>query len=241
MQDDLQEILDRLNWARSEIGVMSSEYDEWAQRTFRLLFEPHEREGFAGVVVEATETVPVSIRARSGTIANEIRSCLDSLASTLAAKNGHDEAYFPIATHEDVFTSDRRFRKRMSLFTQLDRQTILGFRPFARGIDGQPGNLLLYGLHHADIKRKHHRLVLKGANANLMVVNGWVGELTGEPDRLKVPGKTRIARISQDSRVTFNFKPDITYAEPDVLRGRPLVKTLHDFSDIAEAIVRAFL
>jgi len=163
------------------------------------------------------------------------------LASTLAERNDQDGAYFPIANHEEEFTKDARLRKRLAKFTETDRDALLALRPFAVGIDGDPGNLLLYGLHHADIRRKHHRLVAKSTGSSIAFRNGNIGSFVPEPAIIKIPGKTRIGRLSDDSWVTIGFEPLILYAEPNVLRGRPLVETLYEFANIAEAAIRTFL
>lgn len=241
MSDNLIELLERLNWARQEIEALQAEMSGWRERTMRLVFRPDIEPNFDQIIIEADEPVPVSIRARGGTIANEVRSCLDGLASCLAARNGYNDAYFPVADNEGAFDDIKLFRDRLARFRPEDREAVLAFRPFATGKDGKPGNLLLYGLHHADIKRKHHRLVLTATRASLDFLSGHIGEIRGEDNEVKAPGHSRIGLISHDSHVAMIFTPNILYAEPDVLRGRPFVKTLHDFADVGEAVVRAFL
>lgn len=238
MSESLNELLERVDWARSEIGAVKQEIQTWARTTVYLTANPYTGSLFA----EMTKPVPIGARARSGTITNEIRSALDGLASELAARNGKDGAYFPVANEESAFKTDRKLRERLKRFRDADRDALLAFRPFATGEDGQPGNLLLYGLHHADIKRKHHRLVAKTTGSSLGFVSGYVENMVGfPPAEIHVGRKVEVARVSTGSDATFRFMPVLAYAEPNVLRGRPVVETLHEFADMAEAIIRSFL
>jgi len=241
MSSSLNEILDRLNWARTEIQALEREIEFWIDSSIRVFAASDVRPGFNAIMMEAKEVLPIGIRARSGTITNEIRSCLDSLASALAERNGREQAYFPVAEHESAFKADKRLRERLRKFRDEDREALLAHRPFAIGDDKQPGNLLLYGLHHADIKRKHHRLVAKAAQPNMTFNEGYIGELFWIGGKVRIPGSTKIAEISKSSNALLRIEPVLHYAEPNVLRGRPLVKTLHDFADVVEAVVRSFL
>lgn len=241
MNGSFSELLERLNWARTEIGAVAAEISKWSSRAVSMEGEPGEP-GFIAVIAQISEPIPIGVRARSGTITNEIRSCLDALASEVALRNKVEGgAYFPFAQNEADFENDTRLRKRISRFNAKDRETLLGFRPFGIAKDGMPGNPLLYGLHHADIKRKHHRLIAKIAGARLSIVNGRVGEMRIQQGSVKIPGKTLVAQLSEDSEVELRFEPVLSYPEPDVLRGRPLIETLHDFANVGEAVVRAFL
>lgn len=241
MDSDLREILDRLDWARTETESLKREIAIWVDGSFRVYSQPDQQPGFNSIMMEAKTVAPVSIRARSGTTTNEIRSCLDALASVLAERNGKGSAYFPIADEEGAFKTNRRLKDRLKKFRDADRDALLAFRPFAKGDDGQPGNLLLYGLHHADIKRKHHRLVAKAASSQMGFNQEYVGSIRNFNGNVALPGITKIAMISSDSTARIRFEPILLYAEPNVLRSRPLVKTLHDFANVAETVVRAFL
>lgn len=242
MSDDLHEILERINWTRDEIKTLADESKAWRKRSFTIYARNDAEPGFFNLYVNCSEQLPLSIRARSGTIANEIRSSLDGLASTLAKRKNPEcrDAYFPLAHQERDFRDDKRLKKRLSKFRPVDRDTLLDFRPFAIGDDGKPGNLLLFGLHHADIKRKHHRLVTKSTEASIGILPGVMGQIYIDTPTLTV-GESKIAKVSNDTTNGFAFTALVAYAEPDALRGRELVPTLNEFADVAERIVRAFL
>ena len=241
MSNVIQEVGERLTWARGEIATIERDIAEWQRRSIKLLARPTPEQGFDAILVEISEEIPIGIRARSGTTANEMRACLDSLASFLAQRNGKVTAYFPVAKHEHQFATDKLLKERLKRFRPEDRDALLAWRPFAVGKDGQPGNLILFGLHHSDIKRKHHRLVAKTISTSLNVGNGYIGQLRPLNYDLRIPGTTRVALISKNSRVELAFEPLITYAEPDVLSGRPIVETLYDLANVTEAVIRSFL
>lgn len=241
MNESLDELLARLNWARDETKALEAEISRWIAASILVSREPHEDPAFHYFTMEIKESVSVGIRARSGTIANEIRSCLDALATTLAEANGKREAYFPVGETEDIFETDPRMRRRIEKFRTADAETLLSFRPFATGKDGEPGNLLIYGLHHADIRRKHHRLSAKDVNHAICFGTGTLRNLQMYGNPIRAPGKTRIGQISLDSTIRIDFEPILAYTEPNVLRGLPLIKTLDDFADVSETVVRAFL
>ncbi len=240
MNDDLLELLARLNWARDEVKTVDTDIAAWNKRSCKLSVALSDHPGFRDIIVTVSEEIPLAVRARSGTIANEIRACLDGLTSELAARNDKTGAYFPIADHEDEFTTDKRLRERLRKFREADRDALLALRPFAVGTDGKPGNLLLYGLHHADVKRKHHSLVAK-SSGGAFSFHGIIGQFIRDVAYVDCPGKTKIARVSHDSDLELKFQPIIQYAEPNILRDRPLVETLNEFADVAEAAVRTFL
>ena len=241
MTENLDEILERLSWARSETNTVASDLETWTDEKCRAYGTPHVIPGFNAIIFEAQEAIPIGVRARSGTIANEIRSCLDALATELAKRNNKEEAYFPVAREESAFETVKGLRDRLKKFRNADREAIMAFRPFGTGKDGLPGNPILYGLHHADIKRKHHKLVAKAASPRMSFNEGHIGEMHTYSGQLRIPGKTEIGRISLNSSAWIRFDPIVQYSEPDMLRGRPLVETLNEFADVAESIVSAFL
>ena len=241
MAEDLHELLERIKWARDEIPAVTAELDAYVARCFRIGERANLNPNMATLVIEISEPVPVSARARTGTIANELRSCLDGLASSLAVRNGKTASgvYFPVGETEGSFDTDKRLKDKIRKLSAADRDAVLAFRPFAVGNDGQPGNLLLYGLHHADICRKHHRLVATSTTHSMSFVNGYVGILRGFGGSLDQP-VNRVAEISNDSRADLRFQPTFVYAEPDVLRHRSVVETLNEFANVTETIVTAF-
>jgi len=53
-------------------------------------------------------------------------------------------------------------------------------------------------------------------------------------------GRNEIATTGPLFSSSVYFPADITYAEPDVLRGRSVVKTLHEFADLVDSIILIF-
>ena len=241
MADDLQELLDRIKWARGEITALQIEFSTYVRSSFRYFFMEHEHKGYNYLMVEVNGPIPVSIKSRSGSIVNELRSCLDGLSSILSLRNNKSAngVYFPIAETEHDLLNEPNLKNKIKKLSQEDRDKIILFRPFLIGQDGRPGNLLLYGLHHADIKRKHHRLVSKSISGSLGAANGSIGHL--QTFDLSITDRiTKLAAISTDSSATLSHTPILTYAEPDVLRDSGVVECLNNFSNLVEAIVLDF-
>ncbi len=240
--NDLNEIYDRINWAVNEIGKLNLELADWSQQSVVLSSCPDaEQPMLIQLNALQTQPIPFSCRARSGTIVNELRSCLDGLTSTLAVRNGKSASrvYFPVTKLEADFDTDPRLMGKIKKLAAADQAAIISTRPFSLSKSGDPGNQLLYGLHQADIKRKHHALVANNSGSSVGLRNGWTGVFFGAPKTLTDQPQT-MAWISDDSIAEITFTPTFDYAEPDVLRGRGVVQSLYEFANAVRSIVTIF-
>ncbi len=252
---DLDELIERVALCRTEISALTKDVQAFrdASLTTQTLGTPQHYDIF----VTLKQDVPVRLRQKAGTIANELRSCLDGLAVQLAKRNGATDeqvskTYFPISRSAANFNSDGR--KKIKFLSAPDQQKIIGLNPY----DG--ANNLLFGVHEADRIRKHQRLGLFAGNTDLIVA------------RTRVPSNFLIAdcifgghviekfMAEQDPQTQFVTKagesvriasgkgtpPPVTrlfnvvYQEPDTLKGRPIIETLSAFCDTVENIIRMF-
>lgn len=257
MSDDLIELKERIEIARAEIEDLA--------RNERAFFSKHvqvrgAREGDRyEVFAKADRAVPTALKAKAGTIANELRSCLDGLACALAVRNNKTMAgtYFPISKSEDIFNADGK--QKMRKLGAVDQTKIEALKPY-RG-----GNPTLFGLHEADRTRKHQRLIMSTARSQGLNVGGMVmsaghlqltncvivnetphgdvvtriPELNYEASEL-VPGSE--VRLITGSGNPPQLSPEfaIAYDEPPELQGLAIVSTLDIFANAVEAIVSAF-
>lgn len=254
MSHDLHELEERIKWARQEIAAIEEGLRRYANAHIklktqgslaamrhRILYGFPKKSSVIRLMAVIDAPVPIAVTARSGTTANELRSCLDGLASVLAERNGRTAkgVYFPIVENESSFDTDKRVKDKVRKLTQEQLDQLMKWRPFLTGNDGKEGNLLLWGLHQSDVARKHHRLAAHVTGGGVVLGDGHVGEMSIEIGTLEV-GTTQVGTLSGDSRANLSLIPDFAYAEPDVLRGRPVVETLNEFADLVEAIVSSF-
>ena len=165
MPDDLQEIRERLDHVDHKITQFRLDCQSFVKTAITTRFEA-EAGGrtFCAYYTQKTP-VPTSIKSDCGMLANEIRSCLDSLACVLANRNGNSstQTYFPISKSKEIFLEDGLGRKLKKL-SDSDKIKIQSVAPW------QGGDKLLWSLHEADRIKKHVRLVaLSGINSDLSI------------------------------------------------------------------------
>lgn len=204
------------------------------------------------------EAVPVAIRSRAGTIANELRAVLDSLACTLAGRNNQrtDDSYFPISKSEDIFKDDgmRKIRR----LSDADKQTIIKLRPF-RG-----GHPELFPLHEADRTRKHQRLSASSARQlggefgdgliGIQNINGTVTfqncafedipiELMiyhGGTDFGASLNRPHLVLFGAPTNLPIKLGSSIVYQEPADLKGRDVLQSLGTWAGTVSDVLREF-
>ncbi|UNZ49321.1 hypothetical protein [Agrobacterium tumefaciens] len=243
MTNDLRDHFARLDWAAVEIGTLEAEIAEFlSSHPIEIRF--HYDLGTGNRVYKAYQAKdpPKGIQIRTGTIINELRSTLDALAVTLAARNGatkFDDTYFPMGKTKDIF-AEKRVRDRMKRLSDSDQAIITNLQPY------QGGNDLLYTLHLADIIRKHQRLVLSAAQTNqlLMGKGDWILD-GGRVVLITNPGGPIgrglfIAELSHDYHIDFEITGEIAFSEPPFIKGNPVLETLRQFLALVHSILKLF-
>lgn len=254
MASDLVELHERVEWARGEIQTLKDECRAFCRQAFKTWID-HDADGSFALSAQQTKPVPTSIKSRGGTIANELRSCLDGLACQLAIRNGETPAdvYFPISKHKSVFESDGLKRKLRKL-SATDRDTIAALRPY------REANEALFGLHEADRTRKHQRLIASTGGASVLLNGRHLNPRFGNAEffectingvnvpYLATPG----GRLITDVGVTFEIARGagftapieavfaLAYSEPDELRGQIITVSLRHFADTVDGIIGLF-
>ena len=242
MTSDLQELFERINWARSEISQVNEELLSWVKADIILAskIEP-DQPHIIQLLAHYRQPIPLGCRARSGVIVNELRSCLDGLASKLAIRNAKTPrgVYFPICDNEADFDTDPRLSGKIKKLAPEDQAIIVSTKPFAVLRSGEPGNLLIYGLHKADIMRKHIELLPCNTGTSIALKNGSVGYMYSISKNITEKPEV-MAWISTGSIAEISLTPQFLYSQPEVLNGRRVIDTLHDFANEVEKVVKLF-
>lgn len=255
MADDLAQLQERIDFARSEIALLEVEIASYFEASLKIDISDSLVPDTVDLHTTLSKAVPTRIPARAGTIANELRAVLDGLACQLAVRNGQTSAgvYFPISKTKAVFADDgmRKIRK-LSL---ADQAVIVGLKP--NGED----NRVLFGLHEADRTRKHQRLAACGCH-NVGVVLGPI-RVNGNTERLVFLRcgfndhysermeihSTRLGELGIRTLMISGIPKglpiedltfSVAYTEPVELDGEFVPDTLVRFADEASKIVDMF-
>jgi hypothetical protein len=256
MAADLDEIRERIALVQGEITELSLATHNFVKGNIELKHTTPKL-GLKNYYIIQKKPVPVAIKSRAGMLTNELRSCLDALASTLAIRNRKDpdRTYFPISKSLAVFKDDGM--RKIKALSATDQDTIIGLKPY------REASPLLFGLHEADRTRKHTRLI--GA------FSGGVDVQLGEPGHMRLNPTARTvikqsvigsvfiedmeffgvpilesigqlipiatnAPVALDLRISL----DVTYSEPVELRGMGVAPSLAAFTDKIIEIVDLF-
>src|SRR4051812_19630182 len=126
MKPDLTEIKERIQFCRTEIEQFGSDQAAYLKKHFEIT-QRINNEGMIEVCARLTADVPTSLRARAGTIANELRACLDALACCLALRADKtisiSDVYFPISKSKAIFEDDG-LKHKLKKLRQEDRDEI---------------------------------------------------------------------------------------------------------------------
>lgn len=242
---DLDDHFERLKWSLGQIDLLEAEVTKYTDSDPLEVYWQMGLERLNPSRIYKTrvrEPVPKSIQIHAGTIINEMRAILDSLVVTLAARNGHldsNDTYFPTAKSANGFR-DPRVQRKFRRLSDADKQTITNLQPWLGGND------VLYALHSSDIIRKHQRLILISGDVGstrLGSEGGWVLE-GGKLDFIRAgPGHPigePIARLALNYHIEIKHGAVVAFSEPDLIKSKPVIETLHDFAGLVEVVLRQF-
>lgn len=254
MARDWSELLGRIQFARHEIDRLEAEVGLYGDGALAYRSVPTPGRNTSDVLARVVRPVPVSIRARAGTTANELRTILDGLASDLAIEHSgsSEQVYFPISKSEEAFQKDGR--KKIAKLSPGDQATIAGLSPY------REANPTLFALHEADRTRKHYRLgaCIADISKNTIpffatlgpgsrVLSGRVNDILIEDmsfplvkDMSGPAGSEFLVASGVPDNLPIQFEVAVSYLEPAELSGQPIVRTMRKFADLVEAIVRLF-
>lgn len=158
MQDDLLHARASVDWAVAQLPAFEARLNGWLNENVHA----HIKELPADcpnnlVVATEKEAIPLAFNVEAGIYINAIRSSLDILASTLAARHCQawiDDAYFPVASSAEAFAlGNYKGSKFVKALPTKERDILETIKPY------KGGHRTLWPLHQLDIVRKHARLL----------------------------------------------------------------------------------
>jgi hypothetical protein len=183
--------------------------------------------------------VPRIVSAETGAIIHSIRSSLDLLACTLAARNGYaasKRTYFPIwKTKADFDDPKSPVLEKIKRLSKTDQAVIKNLRPYPGGND------LLCALHDLDIAQKHRRLL------NTFADPGGIGFIRSSDKSAAFTGDRRFEEntvlawteaTEPDGQVSFFLH--VSLNEAGASNDFDLVAAVRDFARLANTIIDLF-
>jgi len=197
----------------------------------------HPEENQTVFVLESIPGVPNEIAAILGDAIHNLRTALDYLASELVRSAGNEPkgVYFPIADTAEKYEAESGGKTKG--MPKEAKEIIDRLRPYGGG------NYFLWALHKLDIIDKHRLLPAVG-----MKIGGWQISLSLTPTEYNfsfpsvLENGDVIGWIPGDhvADKQMSISADITFGEPEVFKGRPMMQALADLIDFVEAIVFQF-
>jgi hypothetical protein len=191
------------------------------------------------------QTPPAEIGLLAGDVIHNLRSALDHLAYQLVQVNGathSKQTAFPIWDSASDYKAQRARRVKGMAQSAID--AIDASEPYQGGKGAG-----LWVLHYLDIADKHHALLTPLINvteAAFTIPGYWergyrgVGDVAfpnfGKPLKDGDVVAIREAEMDNDMNLTL----DVAFTEPEVIEGRPVIKTLHRLVDLVDDLVLSF-
>lgn len=212
---------------------------------YRIEREYDPQTGYNVYRVFDIQTPPVEIGLIAGDVIHNLRSALDHLAYQLVYVNGaiySKQTAFPIWDSALEYKAQRARRVKGMAQSAID--AIDAIEPYQGGKGAG-----LWVLHYLDIADKHHTLLTPLINvteASFTIPGYWersskgVGGVSfpnfGKPLKDGDVVATREAEMDNDMNITL----DLAFTEPDVIEGRPVIKTLQRLVDLVDDRILSF-
>ena len=198
------------------------------------------------LVAVQRDELPRSLNVEIGAYLNTIRSSLDILASSLAARYricAAEDAYFPISKSEAAFRDPRgRAAQFVTGLPSAEQASLDALKPY------QGGNADLWSLHRLDIMRKHRRLLTVVSEPDFFSVEGpgihryFTPPATGfmRADNAS-EWKVLLGLMAKDAPpYGMKFAPYIAFYEDAITDRKRVVRVLRDFTALAASIIKLF-
>lgn len=240
MRADLLDAKAAVDWAVAQLDVLEQRIVSWRQDApYTIAIDAGSEPGKKLYRLSKIKPVPAIISAETGAIIHSIRSSLDLLACTLAARNGYagsTSTYFPIwKTAQDFAAPRSEVLKKIKRLSQVDQTVIKNLRPYPGGND------LLCALHYLDVTRKHRRLL------NVFVQPGGLGffrasdkSATFTRDRSFKENTVLAWTESTEPDGKVSFFPHVSLNEAGMTDDINLTASIRDFARLAGTILDLF-
>ncbi|MET4247546.1 hypothetical protein [Bradyrhizobium sp. LA6.7] len=235
MADDLKQIKERITHCKRQNAALMKDVGSYVEKSI-LAWEDTSEPPWHVIKVKLQEPPPISILTPTGQIVNELRSCLDSLATRLAIRNGKSTSnvYFPISKDAAVFAADGL--QKIKKLSPADQKTVADLQPHG---DANPK---LFGFHDLDRNRKHVELGIQGGgNSGFGLRNGKVQVMLGQPGGpLEVGVDKSVVAYIPEGPCQFTITNRLTFSNPAQLAGLNVTQEIEWFAEEVERIVMLF-
>lgn len=241
MRDDLLDAKAAVDWAVSQIPILQERIIAWKRESlYSVRIDTDSELGKKLYRLCNVKPLDPIINAEAGIIVHSIRSSLDLLACTLAARNGvvgSKSTYFPIwKSAGDWADPASEVLKKIKRLSQIDQTNLKNLRPYPGGDD------MLVALHDLDLTRKHRRLLGTFIRPRGIGLFGF-GETAVDYEEWKSGFNEETVLVSTDAsaadgKVTISV--EITFNEAVPMYRADLARTLREFADLANSIIDRF-
>ena len=244
VRDDLLDAQASIDWTCDRLPVLEECINSWLK--LNVVVEVEDAGPSDVLVSVQRDELPRSLNVEIGAYLNTIRSSLDILASSLAARYNicaPEHAFFPISKSEAAFRApDGKAAQFVSALPPIERSRLEALKPY------QGGNYDLWSLHRLDIMRKHRRLLTVIAEPDFFSVEGpaihryFTPVATGfmRADNAS-ERKVVLGLMAKDAPpYGMKFAPYVAFDEGALTCRKRVVQALHDFATLATSIVQLF-
>jgi len=234
-KSDLAGAYAKIEWADRHIDMLVGEIEDFGKRDpFLLAGESHPEGTLYRFCVE--EDIPASISVEIGMILAALRSSLDVLAVTLAARNGYPDSkttYFPYAGNAESF-GNRAFRRKIRDLSDPDQKSSTDLKTYPEG------NATFAALHNLNLTDKHRGLVATGAFVGSSAIEGaGILQLIALYPGPYIHGSP-VALWKVKGNLELRIAVGISFAEIPDLGRPPVIETLRSFRALAYSYVEMF-
>jgi hypothetical protein len=244
VRDDLFDAQACIDWTRDRLPALEECINSWLK--LNVVVEVEDAGPSDVLVSVQRDEPPRSLNVEIGAYLNTIRSSLDILASSLAARYNicaPEDAFFPISKSEAAFRAPSgKAAQFVSALPPIERSRLEALKPY------QGGNGDLWSLHRLDILRKHRRLLTVIAEPYLFSVEGphihqyFTPVATGFMRADNVSERKVVLGLMAKDAPPYGMKfvPYVAFDEGTITDRKSVVRTLNNFATLATSIVQLF-
>ena len=251
----------KIERAKEHIGNLEAEIRTFFQgNPYAIVGEDDEDTGDWVLRARIYHTPPLRWGAIAGDAIHNLRASLDILWRLVMYPAGGGEANHLVQFR--IYDSTEKFKAHHSREVQGPRKAAVDIYKRLKPYKG--GNDLLWLLRTADIIDKHRGLIPAYSTVGTTVIDFSVGmrrlvrdtfpdwgDIPAVPIGLKwadpacpVEDGTELYRVRSELRSQVDMNPKfpftIAFGEAEILKGKPVVSTLHQFANLVEGIAQQF-
>jgi hypothetical protein len=262
--DTEQRLTAKLEWAERHIYNLQDAWDLFCKDGYRVASNDDPQTGDRTYYLADVRPIESRFPLIIGDAVHSLRSALDHLAYHLmsispgitAETLGH--VYFPIAENPEKYKTAKR---RIEGMRQDAIKAIDAIEPYGGG-----AGEILWHLHSLDIIDKHKLLIAIGStNSRQSMAPSRIAATKSNFLGIKLdtytPAQDAILFRTEPTQIIFqlktgdklavipksevnehmNFTFEIAFGEPEIVKGHPVIETLHHMAEIIRDIIKRFI